>query len=122
MVTVENKDIASRMTIAGDITCMSWSEERGEEDVFTPLIQNDTYRVFLPRLPSLSRGKNQRYRNAKGIENQKNLNLLFVGLKSGELLISVFGLYPRVYADIPSLLQVPECQFLDAGCSKYTQI
>lgn len=116
---VEHKEVLSRSELDGDITCVLWSEDREEEKSMPSVNLTDPYHVFLPHLPSLTRGAGEEHKNdAKGIETQKELNLLLVGLSTGRLLISIFGLYPRVSVDVQSILKLPNCIILDAGTSK----
>jgi len=116
---VEQKYILNESIMEGDITCVVWTEDREETPNADSVKVPEPHQVFLPPLPSLTRSTGgEQVVDSKKIQNQKELNLLLVGLSNGLLSVAVLGLFPSVTIDVKKMLNLPECVILDAGTSK----
>ncbi|GFG34068.1 hypothetical protein Cfor_11412 [Coptotermes formosanus] len=135
LIDVENKETLHTSHVDGEITCINWVQEKDPNDPKSNLLhkQRDTsnkYTVqdstsnFLPSLPLLSRsfgsvskGVEENLEDAKKIKEQTHLNILLVGVNTGKLYLSIFGLFPCGVVDMNSYVSGRAFSILDADVS-----
>lgn len=138
LVDVENKEVINKTKLDGEVTALTWTQDKECDTMRKPTLINqklnnyskeslnrDDCNIFLPKLPSLSRSfgpgssaSEDHVEDAKKIKDQKNLNLLLVGLNNGKLYISIFGLFPSAVIDVRTYMNNADCIILDANVSK----
>jgi len=132
---VENKDTLHTSHVDGEITCINWVQEKDPSDRKSDLLhkQRDTtskYTIqdstsnFLPSLPLLSRSfgsvsksVEENLEDTKKIKEQTHLNILLVGVNTGKLYLSIFGLFPCGVVDMNSCISGHAFSILDADVS-----
>lgn len=134
LLDIENQHVINSIKLDGDIACMGWTQNTREisnsTDVdnklvgsvvnwgvivtlFNFFIQNahDTYLPQLPSFNSLSSTAPKTDYNAYDSYSKKILNILIVGLTSGVVHTSVFGVLPCGRIDVAAQTQLPLKEF-----------
>ncbi|XP_066998816.2 anaphase-promoting complex subunit 4 [Anabrus simplex] len=135
LVDVENKEILHTSEVDGEVTSVTWACEKDSSDTRTGLItkqegsskycnQDDSVN-FLPKLPLLSRSfgsvnkcVEENLEDAKKVREQTYLNVLLVGIASGKLYMSIFGLFPCGVLDLNKYVDCHNCSVIDADLSE----
>lgn len=135
LIDVENKETLHTSHVDGEITCINWVQEkdpcdqkssvlRKQKDTMNKYSIQDNTSNFLPKLPSLSRSFGsvnkcieENLEDSKKIKEQTHLNILLVGVNTGKLYLSIFGLFPCGVVDMNC--HIGRCLFsiLDADVS-----
>ncbi|PSN37237.1 Anaphase-promoting complex subunit 4 [Blattella germanica] len=136
LIDVENKETLHTSHVDGEITCINWVQEKDPSDqransIHRPkdnpgkYVIQDSSRNFLPKLPSLSRSFGsvnkcieENLEDAKKIKDQTHLNILLVGVNTGKLYLSIFGLFPSGVVDMNEHVNGQFCCILDADVSE----
>ncbi|KAG4075627.1 hypothetical protein HA402_003452 [Bradysia odoriphaga] len=109
--------------LKSDITCFGWTqnskeiEENGNDD--NPFGSHETYLPQLPSFNSLSSGARKSDNVSTKSSSKRILNLLVIGLTSGVVHTSVFGILPCGQIDVAAQIKIPshEFQIVDAKMS-----
>lgn len=135
LIDVENKETLHTSHVDGEITCINWVQEKDPGDPKSSLLHKqkgitnkytiqDSTSNFLPKLPLLSRSFGsvnkcieENLEDAKKIKEQTHLNILLVGVNTGKLYLSIFGLFPCGVVDMNSHVGGHSCTILDADVS-----
>lgn len=135
LIDVENKETLHTSHVDGEITCINWVQEKDPRDPKSSVLhkQKDTTHKyttqdstsnFLPKLPLLSRSFGsmnkcieENLEDAKKIKEQTHINILLVGVNTGKLYLSIFGLFPCGVVDMNSYFSGRSCSILDAEVS-----
>jgi anaphase-promoting complex subunit 4 len=135
LIDVENKETLHTSHVDGEITCINWVQEKDASDTKSGVLhkQKDTankYTIqdstssFLPGLPLLSRSYGsvskcveENLEDAKKIKEQTHLNILLVGVSTGKLYLSIFGLFPCGVVDLNRYFTGRAFSVLDADVS-----
>ena len=135
LIDVENKDTLHTSHVDGEITCINWVQEKDPSDPKSNLLHKqrnapskytvqDSTSNFLPSLPLLSRSfgsvsksVEENLEDAKKIKEQTHLNILLVGVNTGKLYLSIFGLFPCGVVDMNSCISGRAFSILDADVS-----
>ncbi|KAK7790646.1 hypothetical protein R5R35_006539 [Gryllus longicercus] len=135
LVDVENKETLHSAMVDGEVTFVTWAQEKDHNDSKNILLPkqkdvpkystSDTSSNFLPKLPSLSRSfgsvnkcLEENLEDAKKIKEQNLLNILIVGLLNGKLYLSIFGLFPCGVIDLHDYIICKNCKVVDADVSE----
>lgn len=135
LIDVENKDTLHTSHVDGEITCINWVQEKDPSDPKSNLLHKqrntpskytiqDSTSNFLPSLPLLSRSfgsvsksVEENLEDAKKIKEQTHLNILLVGVNTGKLYLSIFGLFPCGVVDMNNCISGRAFSILDADVS-----
>ncbi|KAJ4436697.1 hypothetical protein ANN_16829 [Periplaneta americana] len=136
LIDVENKETLHTTHVDGEITCINWVQEKDQTDTKSGFLHKqkdstskypiqDTTSNFLPKLPSLSRSFGsvnkcieENLEDAKKIKDQTHLNILLVGVSTGKLHLSIFGLFPCGVVNMNDHAGGKLCSILDADVSE----
>lgn len=99
LLDIEQQTVVHSFQLDSDIRCLSWTQNNREisddsDSSDNPLDQHDIYLPPLPSFNSLSSNAPKTDYNATDPYSKKVLNMLVVGLQSGIVHLSVFGVLP----------------------------
>ncbi|GLV41290.1 Anaphase Promoting Complex subunit 4 [Carabus blaptoides fortunei] len=131
LVEVENKNVLRVLHIEDIITCVSWQHDKttlaSTDNLDQKNVDWDTVfdsSKYLPDLPSLtsefpSATKNpvENLVDLNFVKNQDDLNILVIGTKSGNLHISIFGLFTCALINVSTYLN-KKCTILNVYMSE----
>ncbi|XP_021931596.1 anaphase-promoting complex subunit 4 isoform X2 [Zootermopsis nevadensis] len=135
LIDVENKETLHTNHVDGEITCINWVQEKDPRDPKSGLLhkQKDTAKkyttqdstnnylstvFFMPRcFGSMNKCIEENSEDAKKIKEQTHINILLVGVNTGKLYLSIFGLFPCGVVDMNSHIGGHLCSILDADVS-----
>jgi anaphase-promoting complex subunit 4 len=135
LIDVENKETLHTSHVDGEITCINWAQEKGprdsksnvlhkQKDAANKYTTQDSTSNFLPKLPLLSRSFGsmnkcieENLEDAKKIKEQTHINILLVGVNTGKLYLSIFGLFPCGVVDMNNHIGGHLCSILDSDVS-----
>lgn len=135
LVDVENKETLHSSLVDGEVTFITWAQEKDQNDLKNTLLpkQKEIFKYnsfdsscnFLPKLPSLSRSFGsvnkcieENLEDAKKIKEQNLLNVLIIGLSNGKLYLNIFGLFPCGILDLHEYVECNNCKIVDADVSE----
>ncbi|KAJ9589849.1 hypothetical protein L9F63_017004 [Diploptera punctata] len=136
LIDVENKETLHTNHVDAEVTCINWVQEKDPSDSKSNLLNKqkdtcskyttqDSSSNFLPKLPSLSRSFGsvnkcieENLEDAKKIKDQAYLNILLVGVSSGKLYLSIFGLFPCGVVNMNEYVSGQLCSIVDADVSE----